>query len=176
MALRQDALASPRSKVEDTDAIPWVVDGLISGLLGSLTVALLFLARDLTAGWPLWTPSALGAAVFRGETMAQIPEPELAMVAAYSVMHGAVFLGIGLIAAFVTETSARLSAHAVRTTAFMTLGLFVCFQAVFMGLAAVLGRPLLGELGSGWVAGANFAAALVMAAFLAERAHLRLEG
>lgn len=149
------------------DAIPWVVSGLVSGVLGAATVAIFFLGMDLVQGRPLWTPAALGSALFRGELLeASAPIP-LVLVLGYTAIHGLVFLAFGLIAAFALTTMGRAAsaAGAVASGA----ALFVAFEITFVIFALLFERGLLGELGAGRVALANGLAAVVMTFFLVSR-------
>jgi hypothetical protein len=69
---------------DDAEAVPWVATGLVAGLLGASVVALFFLVVDLLAGRPLWTPTVLAAALFRGEPPSPSAPPEALMVLAFS--------------------------------------------------------------------------------------------
>jgi hypothetical protein len=149
------------------DAIPWVVSGLASGILGAASVALFFLLLDFRAGKPLWTPTTLGAALFRGEMLSSSAPIEPVLVAGYSAVHGLVFLGFGLIAAFYLTTMAQ--ALSVRRAVVLGVALFLAFELSFVIFALLFERQLLDELGAGWVALANALAAAVMAGFLARR-------
>lgn len=155
------------------EAIPWVTDGVIAGFVGSAVVAVFFLVRDIAVGWPLWTPSALGAAFFRGEVAEALPYPEVALVAGYSLLHGVIFVSIGLLASFAVETNRHLAEHHVQTAIWTSVGLFLAFELMFVGLAATFSPGLIGLLGAGYVSAANLLAAIAMAVFLSKRAHDR---
>src|SRR5262245_42380066 len=77
----------------------WSAAGWISGFLGAFVIAGFFFVVDLIAGRPLWTPTALGAALFLGERLAPDAQPQLVLVAGYTAVHLLVFAGVGLIAA-----------------------------------------------------------------------------
>src|SRR5213083_1834976 len=67
--------------------------GLIAdGVVGGLVVALWFLAVDSLAGRPFHTPSALASAL----TRQAVGPPTFRLVAAYSVLHLAVFAVLGI--------------------------------------------------------------------------------
>ncbi|NNL85199.1 MAG: hypothetical protein HKP27_06075 [Myxococcales bacterium] len=159
-------------------AVPWMTDGVLGGLLGSAAVAILFLVRDIAAGWPLWTPSTLGAALFRGEIAGELASPEVLLVVGYSVFHGAMFVGIGLIAAYLMDRNRALKEHWFGTLVWAVIGLFIMFQILFLGFAVVFAQGLVTELGMGWVTLANLVAAVCMAGFLTHRArrYLRSSG
>jgi hypothetical protein len=160
-----------RSEVEDpreTRVLPWVASGVEAGLLGAAVVALFFLGVDLLAGRPLWTPHALGSALF----LARLPEPGAVspvLVLAYTAIHGTVFIGFGVPAAFQVLTRAPASTSG-GALALLGLLLFVGFEAVFLAMAQLFVPGLLGLLGFGRVALANAAAAACMALFLRRRA------
>src|SRR5439155_1236549 len=71
--------------------------GAVGGLLAGLTVALWFLVVDSLAGRPFHTPAVLAGALARQDIMA----PTFRIVAAYTVVHFAVFalLGVAMAAA-----------------------------------------------------------------------------
>ena len=46
--------------------LAWPVAGAAAGALGALVIAVFFLVVDLAVRQALWTPSALGAALFLG--------------------------------------------------------------------------------------------------------------
>src|SRR5712691_6216132 len=78
-----------------------LLDGLFTGMIGALAVALWFLALDLAAGRPLFTPALLGtvllhggAAAAQGVTVAPLE------VAAYTAFHFVVFIVLGLLVAW----------------------------------------------------------------------------
>ena len=84
-----------------------IADGVVGGLLAGLVVALWFLVVDSVAGRPFHTPAALAGAL----TRQPIGPPTFRLVAAYSVVHFAVFalLGIGVAGAIaVLRTPPRL--------------------------------------------------------------------
>src|SRR5205823_2635938 len=67
-------------------------DGVVGGVLAGLVVALWFLVVDSLAGRPFHTPVALASAL----TRQAIGPPTLRLVAAYTVVHFAVFALLGL--------------------------------------------------------------------------------
>jgi hypothetical protein len=73
--------------------------GLSSGFLGAFVIALFFFVVDWIEGRLLWTPAALGSALFLGERLAPDADAPLALVAGYTGIHFLVFAGIGLITA-----------------------------------------------------------------------------
>ena len=150
--------------------VPWVFEGILAGVIGAATVAILFLLFDLLEGRALWTPYALGAGLFRGE----IPPPgtpiEPVFVLAYTVLHGGVFAAIGLLAASELMTGSRLPAAGSATRVLALAGLFfVAFGAIFAGFAA-LGVPgVMQFFGIGRIFLANLVASGAMAFALTVR-------
>ena len=74
-------------------------EGIIAGLIGASTIALWFLAVDTVHGRPLYTPTLLGTTLLRGAaavTSAQNLPISLPMVLSFTVVHGLVFIVIGL--------------------------------------------------------------------------------
>ena len=160
---------STQTERDDLGALPWVASGIEAGVLGAATVALFFLGVDWLAGRPLWTPYALGSALFLGVPPDRAAPPQMALVLGYSALHVAVFIGFGVPAAFqvLTRGAAMRSAGAA---ALVGVVLFAGFEVVFLVLAELFLPGLVGALGSGRVALANGLAAASMASFLSLRA------
>lgn len=138
-------------------------EGMIAGALGALTIALWFLLVDTVAGRPLWTPTVLGTALFRGGAGLGTPETltvSLEMVLMFTWVHVLVFVALGGIAA-------RLLAYAERhpSSGFGVLLLFVVFQFGFIVAATIFVAPVLRVLSSWSVLVANLLAAAAMAAY-----------
>lgn len=88
--------------------MPWPAEGLITGFIGYLTVAIFFAAMNLFAGEGLFhTPALLGSALFStgGEegTLLRGPAP----IIAYNGIHLLVSLLIGLAAAWLVFQTER---------------------------------------------------------------------
>jgi len=162
--------APPRPLPEDAnvEALPWVADGIAAGVIGASLVALFFLAFDLLAGEPLRTPFALGAALFRGELPPAGAPVDPMLVLAYTALHGTVFIGFGVPAAFQMLVRAQWGGVPLRA-GLLGLALFAGFEVVFLSLGELFVPGLTGTLGAGRVALANALAAAAMAAFLGTR-------
>lgn len=159
----------PPARVDPNVAdIEWVREAILAGAVGAAVIAVFFLVVDSIAGRPLWTPHALGAALFRGG----FPDPgepiDLALVVGYTAVHGAVFTAVALIAAF-EVLSRRPSASALRFLG-LAAALFVGMQLAFFAFDALAAADAMAALGSGAVALANALAALAMAWTLRLRA------
>ena len=136
-------------------------DGLFSGALGALTVAVFFLIVDTVKGEPLFTPSLLGSVLFLGDSADSVSDIRVPMVFAYTGVHFALFVLAGMAAAFmVSEFEANPPLGMV------LLLLFICFEAGFVGAAVGLAPGVIGVLGAWLVVAANLLAAAVMAGYL----------
>lgn len=141
-------------------------EGIVAGLLGAAVIALWFLILDSARGLPLYTPSVLGAALFRRELLAS-PGPlpiSGEMVAVYTWVHGLVFCLIGGLAS-------RLLALAEErpNLGFGIVLLFVVFEFGFVGVALAFAEPVLHALTWPAVLVGNLLAASAMAAYLWRR-------
>lgn len=150
----------------DMEESTWIRDGIVSGVVGATVIALFFLVIDLLGGRPLWTPHALGSAVFFGETVPDDASPVPYIVVGYTVLHGAVFLIAGLTASFAMlgrrDDLGPLSGLALAGALFLGLELF--FLAFFATFADSVAGELFADLGTGKIAVANMLAAGTMAA------------
>jgi hypothetical protein len=136
-------------------------DGLFAGALGGLTVAVFFLILDALQGRPLFTPSLLGSVLFLRESAEAVTRIDIPMVFAYTGVHFAIFVAVGMAAAFmVSEFEANPPVGVV------LLLLFICFEAGFFGLTFGIAPGVIGVLGAWKVGIANLLASAVMAAYL----------
>ena len=71
---RETAVASHRPTARESELSSVYGEGIVAGLLGAATVALWFLVIDTINGHPLYTPTVLGTAVFRGGAGLAHPE------------------------------------------------------------------------------------------------------
>ena len=116
-------------------------EGTVAGIIGASSVALWFLMVDSIAGRPFFTPAILGASLFDllgggfgGRGLAT-------HVAAYTVIHFAAFILIGIAAAMVMNVLDRRPSLLVGFVA-----LFVVFELCVIGAVALLSRsPLFGK-------------------------------
>lgn len=138
-----------------------VREGTVAGLLGAGAVALWFLVLDLVAGSALATPEFLGRSLF-SVLGKGIDWPPMRYVLAYTVVHVAVFVAIGVLVAAILEASKRTPGVLAGL-----LLLFVVFEAAFYGFTLFLaeGSPL-GRFAWYQVGGANLLAAALMGRYL----------
>lgn len=145
---------------------PTIREGLITGLIGGVVVALWFLGADLISGRPaFYTPAALGSAVMFGARSPNAIHVTVAAVLGYSVIHFAAFLITGIVAA------AIFSAAENRFEVAMIGGvlLFVVFEVFSIGLIAIVVSWLF-EVIAWWnILVANLLAAIGMGTYLARQ-------
>jgi hypothetical protein len=110
-----------------------VRDGIVIGLGGASAVAIWFLVLDTLRGQPLFTPSALGAALLTGQVTTVADPISVPLVLGYTGVHGAVFIAAGLFVAGIAR--AAVESPPLLMLFFL---LTVAFHAFFMGLVAIL--------------------------------------
>lgn len=140
-------------------------EGIVAGVLGGTVVALWFLVVDSVAGRPLFTPAALGSALFQGVTDPALVQVGAASIVGYSILHFGTFILTGLVAA------AILKQAEARPNAILFGGLlFVVFLAFLMAALALFAEWIIGSLAWWSVAVGNLLATAAMGAYLL-RAH-----
>lgn len=138
---------------------PLLTDGIVTGLIGAAAVALWFLALDLAAGHPFHTPAALGAVVFLGAEAGDVAASgSVLLIAAYTVLHVAVFAAIGVL--FVAF--ARQLERAPQFVLLIGLACILLEGLVLPGMA-LAAEWVLGSLGWWSVSVGNALAVAVMA-------------
>lgn len=145
-------------------------EGLITGLIGAVLVAVWFLIADLVASRPaFFTPAALGSALLRGATSVEAVDISLTTVLGYTIVHVAAFVLTGLVAAMIFSAAENIA------EAFLLGGvlLFVTFEVFSIGILAIVSQWLLDTLNWWNIAIANLVAAASMGAYLV-RSHRAL--
>jgi hypothetical protein len=146
-------------------------EGLVAGLAGAVTIAVWFFILDAVKGRPLYTPTVLGTALFRGgaglATLETLPV-DFEMVLSFTWVHVLVFLLIGLAAS-------RLIGVAERNPSFGfgVILLFVFFEFGFLLASMLFAEPVLRALTWPEVLIGNLLAAAAMSAIFWRR-HPRL--
>lgn len=136
-------------------------EGVIVGVVGALVVAVWFFLFDLMQGRTLFTPGALGSALFlRVGDVAEV-QINLLTVGGYTIAHFAGFIVIGLAAAAIA-----VLAETRPPLILAGLLVFVTFEAFFLGMLAVVAEWILGALGWVSVGVGNLLAAAAMAVVL----------
>ena len=136
--------------------------GLIAGLIGYGTVAVVFAVANLLAGRnAFYTAALLGASLFYGVRDPAQVAVTAQYVFAYNGIHLLVFLGFGLVSAALAELSEHL-------TQLWYVGLVMFFFVAFHIVAAmqVVAIPVQAAIPAVAVWAAGFAAALLMGTYL----------
>ena len=167
MTGREAAVAPHRPTARESELSSVYGEGIVAGLLGAATVALWFLVIDTINGHPLYTPTVLGTAVFRGGAGLAHPETlpvSFEMVVLFTWVHALVFAAVGGIAA-------RLLAFAEHTAnvGFGIVLLFVIFEFGFVAVTMVFAEDVLRSLAWPAVLVGNLLAAAVMGAYFWRR-------
>jgi hypothetical protein len=136
-----------------------VREGLLTGTIGALIVALWYLVFDTAVGRPFHTPDLLGRVLFRGQLSAPgsgvVPE----LVLGYTVLHFVFFVLVGMGLTLLVHLAARNIT--LRMGVWMGLVIAFCFLVglTYMLTAAssdplplwsVIGGSLLGVAAMGW--------------------------
>jgi hypothetical protein len=138
-----------------------VREGLVAGVVGAAAVAAWFLVVDLARGQPLFTPGALGSALFLGASDVAAVEVTVWTVVGYSFFHFLAFAAVGLVASVIVSEAEKAPP--------LILGailLFVVFEALFLGLLAIVAEFLLGPLAWWSIALGNLLAVVAMGFYL----------
>jgi len=157
VATTAEAPAAPKPSVADV-----LLDGLFTGMIGALLVALWFLVLDTLAGRPLYTPALLGSLMLHGISGAAegavMIEP--VAVAAYTAVHFLLFVAVGVAFSFAMTLFERFP-----IMFFVLLVAFVSLQAGVFVLDGVLGAELFQKLPSWSVLVGNLLASAGMALY-----------
>lgn len=138
-------------------------EGLATGMLGAVAVALWFLVVDVLGGRPLHTPALLGA------VLTGAPDPgvaadgsgQLGLAALYSLFHVLAFGAVGVVAVFLVHRAERTPSMLA-----LLLMLFAAVEVAFTGFVALLEVNAIGDIAWYQVAIGNVVAALVMGWYL----------
>lgn len=138
-----------------------VWEGLITGLIGAVAVAIWFLIVDTIEGRPLYTPAVLGSAATLGLRDPSVVVISMQSVGAYTAFHFLAFFAVGIVAA-------ALAAEASKSinVLWLVAEFFIVFEFAFYAAVALVFTPLLAELAWINVAVGNLIAALGMGAYL----------
>jgi hypothetical protein len=134
---------------------------LFSGLIGAAAIALWFFVLDLLRGRPFFTPAALGSVLFLGARSAADVQVTLGPVFGYTILHIAMFLLSGFMAATLLNQAER---HPPVLLGIVLL--FVTFEVLFFGILVIIANWLLDILESWAVLASNFIAAAAMGVYL----------
>jgi hypothetical protein len=115
------------------------VHGALSGIVGAATVALWFFYLDFSRHRMLFTPTVLGTVLFgggKGPTTPEAVQPSVSMTALFTLVHGAVFIVMGIAAArWLDALEHRPNVFLSIVLMFVVLGLgFLAFAMSFAAL------------------------------------------
>lgn len=139
-------------------AHPVLYDGLVTGLVGAAAVAFWFFMIDTLAGTPFRTPATLGSAILLGARGVDQVRLNLGVMAAYSFLHVAAFVLVGVAFAWLVSRGGRAAQLWVRAA--VTLALL---EGLFFGTVMIVSGWILAALGSLALLVANALAVLTMA-------------
>lgn len=140
-----------------SDGEQGLLDGLIAGLLAGVAVAAFFLLLDAIEAEPLRTPRFLAGVLFGGGEA----DPGLAMVAAFTAVHLAVFSAIGGAAALLF----RLTEIPLNPLTGGVYGVFAC-TLLFYGSLVTTGTEVLAAPSWPAVLAGNLLGGMVLGTYL----------
>jgi hypothetical protein len=138
-----------------------VLEGLVAGLIGAAVMAVWFLVLDAVVGRVLFTPAALGSALFFGVDQPGAVQVTAGTVLGYTFFHVAVFLVVGVVFGSLVG---RAEEHPSLMLALVLL--FVATLTLSIGVIAILASWLLAALTWWAVAVGNLLSAAAMAGYL----------
>jgi hypothetical protein len=142
-------------------APPLLREAILTGLVGAVAVALWFLALDLVRGHLLFTPAALGSALFLGARGVDQVEVSALTVLGYTLVHVTAFVAVALLLMLLVRGVAY-HPPAILGAAL----LLVTMEAFFIGILAIMASWLLDALSLWTVLVANLLAAAAMGLFI----------
>jgi hypothetical protein len=139
-----------------------IADGIVAGLIGYVTVVLLFAVLNVIQGRSVFhTAALLGAHLFYGlESPAELviaPEP----VIAFNGLHSALFMGAGLFMAWLAGLAERIPQGWYPTAV-----LFLIVMPHVFGLPIWFTEPIQAEISLWYVVAASSLAAMAMGGYL----------
>ncbi|MBI3304545.1 MAG: hypothetical protein HYZ72_20980 [Deltaproteobacteria bacterium] len=168
MATPQTDATSPTLSTSPTEESSKLYqEGIVAGVVGATAIAIWFLTVDAINGRPLYTPTVLGTALFKGGAGLASPESlpvNLDMVLMFTWVHGLVFIIIGGIASRLLG----LAEHNPNL-GFGILLLFVVFELGFMAVNMAFAEAVLRALAWQAVLVGNLLAAAAMAGYFWRR-------
>jgi hypothetical protein len=136
-------------------------EGLFAGLLGAAAVMLWFFVLDVVQGRVLFTPAALGSALFFGARGLNEVVISATTITGYTGVHLFAFLLVGLGASAAVEGARRQPSIILGIVLF-----FVTLEVLFIGLMAIAAAWLLDAISWWTIVVGNLVAAGVMGGYL----------
>jgi hypothetical protein len=136
-------------------------EGFVAGLVGAATIAVWFLILDAIQGRPLYTPTVLGTALFRGGAGLTSPEnlpASFDIALRFTWVHGLIFIVIGGVASWLVRLAARDPNYG-----FGILLLCVVFEFGFISVSMLFAQEVLRALTWPAILVGNMLAAAAMA-------------
>lgn len=137
---------------------PVLYDGLVTGLVGAGAVAFWFFMIDTLAGSPFRTPATLGSAILLGARSTADVRLNLGVLAAYSFVHVAAFVLVGLAFVWLVRRGGRAAEFWVRAAVVLVL-----LEGLFFGTTMILDGWIMTAVGPLAVLVANALAVVTMA-------------
>jgi hypothetical protein len=136
---------------------PRLVEGVVNGLIGAAIVAAWFFVVDLVNGRPLYTPAAVGSALFLGAQSETEVRMTLGVIAGFTVVHVALFSALGVLLVGVADYLERKPSRVL-----MVVMAAVVLDGVMVPTLALTAGWVLGALGIWEVVVANLLAVVAM--------------
>ena len=136
-------------------------EGVVTGLLGAIVVAVWYFLIDSAAGQPFHTPNVLGKIFFRGDLTPGVHHVVPGVVVGYTVLHFVVYILVGALLALLTHTAMR--DISLRMGVWMGL---VCAFCLLAGLTYMLAVATAERLPLWTVVGGSFLGVAVMGWYL----------
>ena len=146
---------------------PWMGvarEGIVTGLIGAVIVAVWFLVSDVLAGHPFRTPALLGAIIFNGMSQPSSFAVTAALVLGYTGLHFFAFIMFGIAASITMYASEREPLVALGVVV-----LFLWFELCFAGFLTFLDQTAVQQLGWWNIAGGNVVALAAIIAWYEHR-------
>jgi len=141
-----------------------VREGVVSGLIGGVIIAVWFLIYDLARGHPFHTPALLGAIVFNAMHQPGSVAVTTAIVLGYTVLHFFAFIMFGIASSILMVASEREPVVALGE-----LVLFVWFELCFVAFVTFLDNTAIEEIGWWNIIGGNIVALTAIIAYFEHR-------
>ena len=137
-------------------------DAFYGGGIGGSAIALFFLALDVFAGRPLYTPTMIGAVLFDRVAASSVETVRLDIVAYFSLVHFVTFFLLAGALSYLCRASRLVEGHTLVITAVV----FSVLTALILLADALFMPGVVTTLGYGPVLLANALTGLAMAAFM----------